>query len=346
MSANQIVCGAGGTTRGAHISGLQIKYGFDKDEHVAISWAANFPKATMYKNDAHDVVQWPNSSARLQVDVLHMSPPCQFFSPAHTVAGIHDVANFAVIFACGNILGVAKPRAGTLEQTFGIMHAVFRQVFNTIICMMTSLGYSVRWTIAPLQDWGLPQRRYRLVIFFAGPGEPLPEFPKFTHAADPTPGSGLRRYRSVNDAIGNIPRGHPHHNPNDVARRNLKPWDGDSIAPRAMTTSGGQNYHPSGKRDFTNAEFAALQGFPLNHQFLGSYVRKQIGNAVPPIIAKLWFEKIIETLEKADGIEPKSSKGDTEVVVLDEDEEVSISPSNDPRKPIGREKADFIVLDD
>jgi DNA (cytosine-5)-methyltransferase 1 len=69
-----------------------------------------------------------------------------------------------------------------------------------------------------------------------------------------------------------------------------------------MTTHGGQNYHPSGKRDFTLREYAALQGFPPNHVFAGSYVKKQIGNAVPPCVAKVLFESIKQQLDTVDGV--------------------------------------------
>ena len=69
-----------------------------------------------------------------------------------------------------------------------------------------------------------------------------------------------------------------------------------------MTTSGGQNYHPSGERDFTLREYAALQGFPPSHVFAGSCVKKQIGNAVPPVVAKVLFESIKRQLDEADGV--------------------------------------------
>lgn len=80
-------------------------------------------------------------------------------------------------------------------------------------------------------------------------------------------------------------------------------WDGSKILPRAMTTSGGQNYHPSGKRDLTLREYACLQGFPTGHVFKGNYVKKQIGNAVPPVVAKVLFGSIKADLEKVDGVE-------------------------------------------
>jgi DNA (cytosine-5)-methyltransferase 1 len=91
---------------------------------------------------------------------------------------------------------------------------------------------------------------------------------------------------------------------------NLPSWDDSCIAPRAITTHGGQNYHPSGKRGLTNREFAALQGFPMEHTFSDKNVKKQIGNAVPPSVAKILFEAVRKALEEADGVEK-------EVLVID-----------------------------
>lgn len=112
--------------------------------------------------------------------------------------------------------------------------------------------------------------------------------------------------------LNNIPRGAPDHDLAAALAKPLRdrPWNADSIAPRAITTHGGQNYHPSGTRNLTNREFAALQGFPMEHTFSDKNVKKQIGNAVPPSIAKVLFEAVRRALEEADGVEK-------EVLVID-----------------------------
>jgi DNA (cytosine-5)-methyltransferase 1 len=130
------------------------------------------------------------------------------------------------------------------------------------------------------------------------PGEPLPDFPPFTHGPS---GSGLKPYVSVNRTIAHIPA----HIPNQEIpsmRHRMRPWDGSQIVPRCITTHGGQNYHPSGLRYFSNREFARLQGFPDCHVFSETNVKKQIGNAVPPSVAKILYEHIIRWLKKADGV--------------------------------------------
>ena len=115
--------------------------------------------------------------------------------------------------------------------------------------------------------------------------------------------------------MAQIPEDSPNHDLNGVVFHPNKyqtPWDGNGILPRAMTTSGGQNYHPTGKRDFTHREYAALQGFPPNHVFEGCGVKRQIGNAVPPCVAKVLFESIKKQLDEADGIVPEK-----ETMVID-----------------------------
>ena len=60
--------------------------------------------------------------------------------------------------------------------------------------------------------------------------------------------------------------------------------------------------HPNGTRDFTHREFACLQGFPLEHKFGETGVKKQIGNAVPPVVARAILESVKKALMKADGV--------------------------------------------
>lgn len=60
--------------------------------------------------------------------------------------------------------------------------------------------------------------------------------------------------------------------------------------------------HPSGTRDLTDREFACLQGFPLEHSFGKTGVKKQIGNAVPPVVARVILGEVAEGLRRVDGL--------------------------------------------
>jgi len=60
--------------------------------------------------------------------------------------------------------------------------------------------------------------------------------------------------------------------------------------------------HSSGQRDFTNCEFACLQKFPLEHRFGKTNVKKQIGNAVPPVVARVILGEVVGALRRVDGV--------------------------------------------
>lgn len=55
--------------------------------------------------------------------------------------------------------------------------------------------------------------------------------------------------------------------------------------------------HPTEDRGLSVREAARLQSFPDSYEFVGSLdqIQQQVGNAVPPLLAKAIFDKIIET---------------------------------------------------
>jgi DNA (cytosine-5)-methyltransferase 1 len=55
------------------------------------------------------------------VDVLHISPPCQTWSMAHTVPGRNDDANSASLFSVRELLLLGRPRVATMEQVTGLV---------------------------------------------------------------------------------------------------------------------------------------------------------------------------------------------------------------------------------
>lgn len=289
-------CGAGGMSRGAVNAGLRIKWGFDFNLAACQTYAMNFFRTPIYHVWAN---QFSEAKGDYKVDICHLSPPCQFFSDAHTVQGKDDDMNTASLFAIFNLLDKAKPRIVTLEQTSGLIrrHPIF---FNAVILMFTARGFSVRWKVMNCADFGLPQRRMRLFIIASCPGETLPPFPTPTHSSDPEK-TGLKPWTTINEAIAKIPHGWANHDIHLAKERDNARQSGDKIA-TCITTSGGGIIHPSGERDYTNREFACLQAFPLGHKFGTSGVKKQVGNAVPPTMAQILLETMKNALLKADGL--------------------------------------------
>ena len=78
-------------------------------------------------------------------------------------------------------------------------------------------------------------------------------------------------------------------------------WDevSPTIDTRFDASSNGTNNHPFLHRAITPREAARIQSFDDKFVFYGSkvYVRKQVGNAVPPLLAKAIADQIVEELD-------------------------------------------------
>ncbi|CAG8950098.1 hypothetical protein HYFRA_00008332 [Hymenoscyphus fraxineus] len=301
-------CGSGGTTRGALQAGLHVKWGVDFDQRACASWRENFRGATCHEKSVFDFIKKSNQSQRkrnaTQVDILHISAPCQFYARCKTRPGPNDEMNTASLFAIKDLIDLARPRVVTLEQTDGILtDRHLTTFFSAAIHMLTCQNFSVRWKRVKLQEWGIPANRNRLIIIASCPGEILPQFPSPTHGP-----SGTQPFVTVNQALSTIPHGAPDHNTHSVALpldKQKTPWNGDLPHKNTITCDGGPtSHHPNGRRRFTVRELATLQGYPNNHAFVGcrTVQIKQIGNSVPPICARVLYEGIRKTLDRVDGV--------------------------------------------
>lgn len=140
-------------------------------------------------------------------------------------------------------------------------------------------------------------------------GEALPSFPTPTHSRYEE--GGLKRWTCVNDWIANIDSTAPNH---DVAaasrnltekqlRENQKPYSGLSQT-ATIVTSGTNAMHPYELRKLTHREMARLQTFPLAYKFPheldSTTIKRQIGNAFPPVYTHALYEHIRKHLRVAD----------------------------------------------
>ncbi|KAL5381699.1 hypothetical protein PMIN03_007517 [Paraphaeosphaeria minitans] len=301
-------CGVGGASEGASQADLFIKWGLEKNTLAMCGYAANFPSAEPLCMDAHD---FPAIAKRCEhgVDILHLSCPCCFWSEAHTIDGTKDQENMETLLTVGPFLKAVKPRYATLEQAPGLLklrkHRLwFRKLINEIV----SMKYNVRWRVTDQSEYGVPQRRRRLVFLCAKQGLPLPAFPKPVHGPKD---SGLAYWVTVGDALETLERyggrsgmQDEYHQPAEerLLARPREPVDPRTILAKCITTSGGENIHPSGIRKYTPREIAQLQGFPLDYKFTGSKseAMKQAGNAWAPVANTKYFLLLAQFLEAYD----------------------------------------------
>ncbi|KAM3511798.1 hypothetical protein MY11210_004553 [Beauveria gryllotalpidicola] len=289
--------GAGGVSRGAQDAGFKVRYAIDKERE-----------------------KYTDKKQRKPVDILHLSPPCQVWSPAHTHDGPNDAANTEALYTCRSLITQTRPRIITLEQTFGITHAKHINHFWALIRDFTDLGYSVRWSVIRLCTWGSPQDRKRLIMIASAPGERSPPFPTPTHSE--YGGNGTKPFNTVASTLAQVRMGDNLHNPESVQSFHPRrpSWDANTLG-RTITTGGANSYHPSGRRDFTLRELACLQGFPKTHRFVGTMtkIRRQIGNAFPPNTVYVLYKHLHDWLLKEDNV--RSYVPEDDVMVIDDDDD-------------------------
>jgi DNA (cytosine-5)-methyltransferase 1 len=266
-----------------------------------------------------------------RVDVLHFSPPCQLFSPAHTHASAHDDENIFALYGCNQLLKKLRPRIITVEQTFGLTHDRHEGYFNIFLGDFTQHNYSVRWKVVKLCTWGAAQDRKRLIIIAAAPGEKLPPFPEPTHGNE----AGLMPYNTIGKALRGIQPGDDLH---DLSSGHYfetprAAYDPERLA-GTITTRGGDFYYPDGTRKLTLREFASLQGFPKSHRFLGNItsIKRQIGNAFPPTTVRVLYKHIEQWLLNEDGMMPCDARN---TIVIEDDSVPNLSDDSEegPRHP-------------
>lgn len=158
-------CGAGGVSRGAYQAGVQVNWAFDKCPKAMDTYRLNFPMAMGETCCVADFLT--NDPREIRVDIMHLSPPCQTFSSAKTVASSTDDANEACIFSVRKLLEEIRPRVVTMEETSGLQERHKEFLYATLHTFV-DLGYSVRWKILNCEEYGIPQKRKRLIVIASG----------------------------------------------------------------------------------------------------------------------------------------------------------------------------------
>lgn len=227
--------------------------------------------------------------------------PCQGFSVANTKRHTSDERN--VLYK--QLLRVIKdknPKFFLAENVKGILSLGKGEVFKMIMNDFESLNYRVQYKVLNAADYGVPQKRERIIIVGVRNEldfnfeYPIPEYNK--DGSD-----GKTKWVSVREAIGglpdpDIPNDLPNHVyskykvvfSNYIGHRRINP---DAPAP-TITARGDSKGgvvvlpHYNGVRRMTCRELATIQTFPLNFKFYGNNtsVYRQIGNAVPVKLAE------------------------------------------------------------
>lgn len=185
-----------------------------------------------------------------------------------------------------------------------------------LICdTFREIGYDVKYKLHNSADFGVPQQRLRVFFIGTKSGKKI-RFPRITHVKEPS--LDLKPYVTLRDAIGDLP--FPEIGNDDevqmgsfspiyMSRNRRRSWDEVSFTIQAgarhaplhpasppMTKVGvdEQIFGDGPQRRLSVRECARVQTFPDSFQFTGKTIHKykQIGNAVPPQLAKHIAESV------------------------------------------------------
>lgn len=224
------------------------------------------------------------------------------------------------------IIGEALPRAVLLETADAILTTRFADERSATLRTLHGLGYVTWWRVLDASQHGVPQRRRRaILVAFREPGaaeafrwpEPSPQAPTAGDALHDLVAArgwpGAEAWRA--DAQGLAPTvtgGSRKHGGADLGGTQGKAaWRKLGIDPMGIadTAPGPDGKYLRGAgliRDagetglmLTTAMAARLQGFPGDWQFCGGKTAqyRQVGNALPPPLAKAAGEAIRKALE-------------------------------------------------
>lgn len=96
-------------------------------------------------------------------DLLVGGFPCQAFSVAGKRKGFDDTRG-TLFFEIARILAEKRPRHLVLENVKGLLSHDGGKTFQTILGVLSDLGYRVEWQVLNSKDFGVPQNRERIYI--------------------------------------------------------------------------------------------------------------------------------------------------------------------------------------
>lgn len=311
LTVLSLFTGGGGLDIGLEMAGLATVECVDNDPESCKTLRFNRPNWNVFEGD---IRQYEPKGV---FDIVVGGPPCQGFSTAGK-GDPNDPRNF-LWREYFRVVQAVQPLALVLENVAGMANTKNAHHLNDFISQLRDLGYSVTSGIVNAADFGVPQQRKRLILL-AGLGW-TPTLP----TPDPE-----RKAVSAKEAIGDLIRRRSkvfNHEPNDHAPHVVERWsrlqEGEvdpnyrrgrihSDRPSPTIRAGGGHgprgdhlagFHPpihySLPRQLTVRESARIQSFPDDWVFQGSKTAqgRQVGNAVPPLLARAIGESLRKGLE-------------------------------------------------
>lgn len=331
MKSIELFAGAGGLALGIEKAGFDTIGLIELDTFAAKTLKVNRPHWNVINEDISKIsnldLEEYFSIKKYELDLLSGGAPCQSFSYAGKRLGLEDTRG-TLFYHYAIFLEKLQPKMFLFENVKGLTSHDKGNTYKTIMKVFESEGYLVKSKVLNAWDYGVPQKRERMImigirndlkdsIHFEFP-KPRDYKPVLRDVLLDCPKSEGMVYSEHKRELFELvpPGGYWKDIPEDKAKEFMKStWymtggrtgilrrlslDEPSLT---ILTSPSQKQtercHPLEARPFTIRESARIQSFPDDWEFQGSIANqyKQIGNAVPVELAYEVALKIKESLE-------------------------------------------------
>ena len=289
-----LFCGIGGFHLAATSLGLKCVYACDIDDDARDAYEANFgmmPDGDISRAKPSDIPPF---------DLLCAGFPCQPFSIIGDRKGMSDPRG-TLFFEIARIAKAKRPAAVVLENVKQLATIRNGEVLRRIVRDLHTIGYYVDYRILNALDYGLPQKRERVLLVatrkhfdaFPWPSRrvPMKSLEKVLEKTPPARyfvSEKIRKARHVAHKSSYKP-GIWHENKGGNV----------SSHPFSCALRAGASYNyllVDGERRLTPREMLRLQGFPDEFKIVcnDSQTRKQAGNAVPVPLARAAINGVLK----------------------------------------------------
>lgn len=319
FTSADLFCGAGGMAKGFEMAGFNQVCGLDWFKEAGMTYRDNFSHPLIegditqreIKDKFINTVKEKLNGKNLTV--LSGGFPCQGFSMSGNRI-VEDKRN-SLYKDMLEIIEELQPEFIVAENVKGLRSMLKGKVEDKIKADIRKLGYVVNVTVLNSADYYVPQKRERIIFIANRIGKknfhPAPllesdsyittkeaiedlikqkDNPKINHVR-------TKHNDDMKERLANVPEGKSLYDKYSDSWKKC-PWNEASCT--IKENHGGVNIHPIEPRVITVREMARLQSFPDSFIFKGTKSKQmvQIGNAVPPLLAKAIALSIKQTLKK------------------------------------------------
>jgi len=325
LTAIDLFSGCGGLTLGLKKAGFSVIGAVELDKRAVETYSKNHPEVKVLQQDiltigGKDLLDGLGIR-RGEFDLLAGCPPCQGFSRIRrrNKKRISKDHRNDLVLKFRKLIAETSPRAVMLENVPGLEKD---RRFEKLLGMLRRHGYKFSWRILDASNFGVPQRRRRLVVLACKSKRPIvdeietsqPKTVRKAIGAIEHPRKSKRPLHRLVAAYSDPVKMIIRKIPQDGGSRSVLPpemtlechqrlagfrdvygrmaWDDFSptITGGCVNSSKGRFLHPRQHRAITVFEASLLQSFPRSYKFLPKYGRypnaEMIGNALPPKFAK------------------------------------------------------------